>query len=211
MGPRLFRRGNQISGAGRFWRPGRLQWGHVFSDVEIIAEFGTFFFGRLASMGPRLFRRGNVGWIRVFDALPDLASMGPRLFRRGNEVRHRRPGLGIGQLQWGHVFSDVEIRGGGSYVHHHSQRASMGPRLFRRGNDHWRDWGDRESGASMGPRLFRRGNVKRNNRIKLFLKVASMGPRLFRRGNVISGTSMYGTTSMLQWGHVFSDVEIKNA
>ena len=35
--------------------------------------------------------------------------MGPRLFRRGNVPVSFDPQLPYWQLQWGHVFSDVEI------------------------------------------------------------------------------------------------------
>ena len=38
---------------------GRLQWGHVFSDVEIFRVTITAYVPGWASMGPRLFRRGN--------------------------------------------------------------------------------------------------------------------------------------------------------
>ncbi len=133
-----------------------LQWGHVFTDVEMIEDFG--------------------------DAVkPHLASMGPRLYRRGNEKK-RETGSELMLLQWGHVFTDVEIesqrlRPGvlGS--------ASMGPRLYRRGNIKsvglrksacisfngatslqtwkygvWLPSPKKEKNASMGPRLYRRGN-----------------------------------------------------
>ena len=83
MGPRLFRRGNSLSmniskrrhfrfnGATSFqtWkldiegigRSGhrKLQWGHVFSDVETYSTLIIALASPLASMGPRLFRRGN--------------------------------------------------------------------------------------------------------------------------------------------------------
>ena len=39
--------------------PERLQWGHVFSDVEIRCVQGRGIEPERASMGPRLFRRGN--------------------------------------------------------------------------------------------------------------------------------------------------------
>ena len=107
MGPRLFRRGNNV--------PPR-----------------SICFNFHASMGPRLFRRGNPGgtgkggrgvcrfngatsfqtwkYHHVDDILQAqfLASMGPRLFRRGNNE---------------------------AGIHRDSEhQASMGPRLFRRGN-----------------------------------------------------------------------------
>ena len=61
------------------------------------------------------------------------ASMGPRLFRRGDGHYTRKKRLGKMRLQWGHVFSDVEMvtvaRDVAALVD-----ASMGPRLFRRGD-----------------------------------------------------------------------------
>ena len=132
MGPRLFRRGNEeindrieihhpgFNGATSFqtWKlsralsiwitGGMLQWGHVFSDVEMSAVLVTESPKRLASMGPRLFRRGNT----KASSSPRktwMASMGPRLFRRGNPTDPNLCSEDEG-LQWGHVFSDVEIR-----------------------------------------------------------------------------------------------------
>ena len=133
MGPRLFRRGNSPWLAGQGDCLSWLQWGHVFSDVEIGGSAGDLPRVHDASMGPRLFRRGNLVLGNQNHRHKD-ASMGPRLFRRGNikdcSVYWRRL-----TLQWGHVFSDVEIKRGA----HHSRRppsASMGPRLFRRGNQY---------------------------------------------------------------------------
>jgi len=106
MGPRLFRRGNFFI-AEHFGVYYRLQWGHVFSDVEIpslILPSATF---SRASMGPRLFRRGNPRGPGA-SKLDKYASMGPRLFRRGNEVVNE-DAIALVELQWGHVFSDVEI------------------------------------------------------------------------------------------------------
>ena len=87
-------------------------------------------------MGPRLFRRGNISIGAMFSAPQQRASMGPRLFRRGN-VKPFVPtfykiisfngatsfqtwklegdilfSIGMVKLQWGHVFSDVEIADG---------------------------------------------------------------------------------------------------
>ena len=141
-----------------FIRDNELQWGHVFSDVEI---------GRSPPVPP----------------LEGQASMGPRLFRRGNKEWERKITDQDG-LQWGHVFSDVEIsRSGASTAR--LMWASMGPRLFRRGNRVARvpGWvaGDE---ASMGPRLFRRGNKLFHADLFPGFQ-ASMGPRLFRRGNLL--------------------------
>jgi len=59
--------------------------------------------------------------------------MGPRLCRRGNEQPHREFCQEI-QLQWGHVFVDVEMPGASGGICGPGQ-ASMGPRLCRRGNE----------------------------------------------------------------------------
>jgi len=58
----------------------------------------------------------------------------------------------------------------------------------------------------MGPRLCRRGN-KAGVTIAIARRTASMGPRLCRRGN-LSGISIVTCNAVLQWGHVFVDVEI---
>jgi len=158
MGPRLFRRGNDVHGVG----------------VDVRVE--------PASMGPRLFRRGNprttgcrVSSSRSFNGATPFqtwkyssrstrplrrsrpASMGPRLFRRGNGLECKslkRANKGFNgatpfqtwkfycwcrplstpiKLQWGHAFSDVEMiasmKDRSAFL-----SASMGPRLFRRGN-----------------------------------------------------------------------------
>ena len=181
----------------------RLQWGHVFSDVEIKDRQGRSETEAGASMGPRLFRRGNIPLCRsgrfstigfngatsfqtwkscVEMEFPGggLASMGPRLFRRGN------PAENCARMD--------------------ENFASMGPRLFRRGNM-TQLWGQGNvDAASMGPRLFRRGNVA-SPLCTVRSQAASMGPRLFRRGNYGRGPKAPGCAG-LQWGHVFSDVEI---
>ena len=86
-----------------------LQWGHVFSDVEIKKMLynqlkdGTGFNGATSFQTWKLRQA-------VPSACPTRASMGPRLFRRGNNEQYalRIPTV---TLQWGHVFSDVEIAG----------------------------------------------------------------------------------------------------
>ena len=117
MGPRLFRRGNIARVKLNENASGWLQWGHAFSDVEILV-------------------------CRHFDAQDDRASMGPRLFRRGNRVcgllTPTRPGRFNGATPfqtWKFDIFGVAVS---------IRPASMGPRLFRRGNspDLW----GRESG-----------------------------------------------------------------
>ena len=107
MGPRLFRRGNLI----RVFPLGslrELQWGHVFSDVEIMVEGVTLDLDRGASMGPRLFRRGNTGsgstgcWAgNGFNGATSFQTWKYQMTH--SELSERR------ELQWGHVFSDVEM------------------------------------------------------------------------------------------------------
>jgi len=132
MGPRLFRRGDsgcaivlvfgekRFNGATSFqtWRSFRtfstnsaralLQWGHVFSDVEITSWI----------------EMSNRDW-QCFNGATSFQT-----WRCESTIRSEWI---IIPLQWGHVFSDVEI-----VVHPGDiprlSRASMGPRLFRRGD-----------------------------------------------------------------------------
>jgi len=133
--------------------------------------------------------------------------MGPRLFRRGNEGSILNTADRT-RLQWGHVFSDVEI-------------SSDSPRAFAvqsfNGATSFQTWKSKalvllmlREDASMGPRLFRRGNLRRWIEHNVTLK-ASMGPRLFRRGNTFHLPGNRNEERELQWGHVFSDVEIRSA
>ena len=107
MGPRLFRRGNRTC-------PGCvLDHGHVFNGATSFQTWKSFRSTTCrvpfpSSMGPRLFRRGNLV-VSGIVVTGKRSSMGPRLFRRGNRRAGRDPG-GDAVLQWGHVFSDVEIR-----------------------------------------------------------------------------------------------------
>ena len=157
-----------------------LQWGHVFSDVEIPDQRLRRLLLRVASMGPRLFRRGN-------DDNPSHkrrtypASMGPRLFRRGN-------------LQF---FDTIFFR----------HEASMGPRLFRRGN------------LSNSKRR-RKGSGCFNGSTSFQTWKCQDPPRKPERTRCFNGSTSFQTWKSdmlssialccggLQWGHVFSDVEI---
>ena len=62
----LLQWGHVFSDVEMVQRPGSagvssvLQWGHVFSDVEMSGDSGLPLAIGPASMGPRLFRRGNV-------------------------------------------------------------------------------------------------------------------------------------------------------
>ena len=82
MGPRLFRRGNVYPRYGRM-RGNGLQWGHVFSDVEI----------------------------HIVDILtpPSVGLQWGHVFSDVEIVIPSERNLLASMLQWGHVFSDVEI------------------------------------------------------------------------------------------------------
>ena len=110
-------------------------------------------------------------------------------------------------LQWGHVFSDVEIRRGRRVVHPFQMEASMGPRLFRRGNS--------DSHFDFGPGFFQLqwGHVFSDVEIGLaanaFLTFISFnGATSFQTWKLDGGDFSIIESVELQWGHVFSDVEI---
>ena len=84
MGPRLFRRGNAVISAEEVSAFALLQWGHVFSDVEILMMMG--------SHCPSF----SLQWGHVFS---DVEMSRARRYR----------GARLAPLQWGHVFSDVEM------------------------------------------------------------------------------------------------------
>ena len=139
------------------------------------------------------------------------------------------------ELQWGHAFSDVEIRYRGSIPEGRAlAHASMGPRLFRRGNmilicsfgesPSWLQWGhafsdvEIENGFDGLLKLdsLQWGHAFSDVEMMHFLMddnpslTASMGPRLFRRGNPELELSV-ASEAMLQWGHAFSDVEMNSS
>ena len=93
--------------------------------------------------------------------------MEPRFFKRGNHFRFRTHGEIDEELQWNHVFSNVEI----------------GSR-----NAWWWSW----NSASMEPRFFKRGNRRRFVRVTRTRFPASMEPRFFKRGNSASSVSPCG-------------------
>ena len=83
----------------------------------------------------------------------------------------------------------------------------MGPRLFRRGNPaRAPKWWIRARSASMGPRLFRRGNPGRGG-VRLLLDSRFNGATSFQTWKSSSRISSSWSRRLLQWGHVFSDVE----
>jgi len=156
-----------------------LQWGHAFSDVEIRIALGT----------------GS--WKMRFNGATPFQTW--KLDIRLNSLR-----LGYA-LQWGHAFSDVEISG---------RPSSSGYRAGFNGATPFQTWkcswgmqnGTQPDSASMGPRLFRRGNMVREEGEPLWPEFASMGPRLFRRGNTSGAikpsarcSSFNGATPFQTW------------
>ena len=159
-----------------------LQWGHAFSDVEIISNI------EIHSAGGH--------WLQWGHAFSDV------------EIRRRAPASrAVSQLQWGHAFSDVEmslpakvrelivsLQWGHAFsdveIPRPSRLTSPPPALQwgHAFSDVEICWGDPDAplhgpGASMGPRLFRRGNKIPAGPQNRDPPLASMGPRLFRRGN----------------------------
>ena len=112
--------------------PRQLQWGHVFSDVEIVTSLGVATCTATLQWG-HVFSDVEIGsdsdHIRI-----DHASMGPRLFRRGNVL----------EVVAGVIFCQLGFNGATSFqtwksytipaIFNANATASMGPRLFRRGN-----------------------------------------------------------------------------
>jgi len=156
-------------------------------------------------MGPRLFRRGNCMASAVLVTLSP-ASMGPRLFRRGNTVRTIGRLVRVVALQWGHVFSDVEI----------GQCCVPGAGFDRL------QWGhvfsDVEIGnvCLMAPATTGFNGATSFQTWKSNLASNVMFPEsdglqwghVFSDVEIRSGPPRSGSPRMLQWGHVFSDVEI---
>ncbi len=81
MGPRLFRRGNELPIAAMV-HSGGLQWGHVFSDVETILLLAQLLSVNCFN-GATSFQTWKRNWMEHLGFRPEA-------------------------LQWGHVFSDVE-------------------------------------------------------------------------------------------------------
>ena len=229
MGPRLFRRGNRHPHASRTASIVGLQWGHVFSDVEIEPGgaksfvFSFFFNGATSFQTWKSPSRVNflrsglpLQWGHVFSDVEMPRSGSPRLgmycifngatsFQTWKfDSRHRRRHEDV-HLQWGHVFSDVEISmlepstvlsfvfNGATSFQTWKLGLSLGRKLV--------------SNSSMGPRLFRRGNWPSPSAPKrtptLFNGATSFQTWKSSNGGVIFLHSIH-----LQWGHVFSDVEI---
>ena len=157
MGPRLFRRGNiDLRPLLEADKP-ELQWGHVFSDVEI-EPCSSCTRTRPCFNGATSFQT----WKSV-----------------GGGVSFTRSKW---KLQWGHVFSDVEMIQRSRQRRRQNQgfNGATSFQTWKCRNKCRRGLGFRV--ASMGPRLFRRGNSD-DDGVPLPIFFASMGPRLFRRGN----------------------------
>ena len=183
-----------------------LQWGHVFSDVEIAMRTSVNNGAGGASMGPRLFRRGNVP--ARDSALPRAVCFnGATSFQTWKYPAQVFPERIPPMLQWGHVFSDVEMVMG----------TAAKPKLCL-----WLQWGhvfsdveiamrtsvnNGAGGASMGPRLFRRGNVPARDSA-LPRAVCFNGATSFQTWKYPAQVFPERIPPMLQWGHVFSDVEM---
>ena len=109
--------------------------------------------------------------------------MEPRFFKRGNASTRWRFPARPAALQWNHVFSNVEIK---TPAHN---RSRIRP-------------------ASMEPRFFKRGNIQKTLSVLIKPRIASMEPRFFKRGNLPDSTVTKIKADVLQWNHVFSNVEI---
>ena len=182
MGPRLFRRGNRprgrktttrrkngFNGATPFqtWKyklrsassraQDRLQWGHAFSDVEMMGDFVTFAdedelqwghaFSDVEIPYTSHSYTGSAGtplqWGHAFSDVESkevvIASTIQMSFNGATPFQTWKSGWiprsiwSRSSLQWGHAFSDVEIRQDSGFGGA-AGPASMGPRLFRRGN-----------------------------------------------------------------------------
>ena len=227
MEPRFFKRGNTELSRSIDTLRLRLQWNHVFSNVEMSdrrANTRTF---TTASMEPRFFKRGNTPFPPACDAAYK-ASMEPRFFKRGN-INSAKHSDRHNQLQWNHVFSNVEMQrfaacncragcfNGTTFfqtwkffwqIRAKKRRhfASMEPRFFKRGNRARALTFIASRMASMEPRFFKRGNpFPAGSPIKTG-RNASMEPRFFKRGNyevqtelVKSYDSFNGTTFFQTW------------
>ena len=108
-----------------------LQWGHVFSDVEILSSAPT---NRTSSCfnGATSFQtwKCRLYFLMIFIR---ACFNGATSFQTWKYPGRSSIGPTSAMLQWGHVFSDVEI----SFLSPkgiQSSLSSMGPRLFRRGN-----------------------------------------------------------------------------
>ena len=181
MEPRFFKRGNASLSLAPSIKPLLLQWNHVFSNVEIAAQFPISRRVRRASMEPRFFKRGN-NKEGGEDVVTNHASMEPRFFKRGN------------------LFDDDNVV---------LQPQSFNGTTFfqtwkcpqKRTNSH------RDISASMEPRFFKRGN-RSSPRIIGELYSTLQWNHVFSNVEIQKSIDRMRAFSLLQWNHVFSNVEI---
>src|SRR5208283_2152166 len=107
MGPRLFRRGNRVH------RNNQVRPFPCFNGATSFQTWKRALCNSLpirnpkASMGPRLFRRGN-GCGSLCVSLRACGFNGATSFQTWKPEKHKELWDKVLQLQWGHVFSDVE-------------------------------------------------------------------------------------------------------
>ena len=203
MGPRLFRRGNQLQLPGlvrvdgpsmgpRLFRRGNaerlfvhsgktlLQWGHVFSDVEI----PNIFFIAAVMYSPFNGATSFQTW-KSRQMIARKLEYGPfngaTSFQTWKFPCPRREHASKEDLQWGHVFSDVEIW----------------PRMVSQASRERLQWGHVFSDVEIEAVGSRQATATAFNGATSFQTwkyrhIVDLGDRL----------------EVLQWGHVFSDVEI---
>jgi len=108
MEPRFFKRGNGIFMTCGTSSITKLQWSHVFSNVEIALSLWQVPAAIEASMEPRFFKRGNDS-----DFIPSTATIqsfnGATFFQTWKYPVPIKMTSSVMMLQWSHVFSNVEI------------------------------------------------------------------------------------------------------
>ena len=136
--------------------------------------------------------------------------MEPRFFKRGNNVIFFSKSPSLLSLQWNHVFSNVEIRAG-VCSQRAAQPASMEPRFFKRGNHRPARCHFKQCKLGFNGTTFFQTWKSATTIAELEkMAAASMEPRFFKRGNTRADAPFRGLrlSAMLQWNHVFSNVEI---
>jgi len=181
-------------------------------------------------MEPRFFKRGNTAMLGT--TLHQVSCFNGATFFQTWKFWSYKTGFGAMDSFNGATFFQtwkfVKLKA----AENGEKLASMEPRFFKRGNPCRRFANCRtQANASMEPRFFKRGNSSQSASSYLPI-VASMEPRFFKRGNdggesrIISGRDCFNGATffqtwkcrlaaaarqaerMLQWSHVFSNVEI---
>ena len=208
----------------------RLQWGHVFSDVEIRTGPSRknplqACFNGATSFQTWKFRK------QEYDSSVEGGFNGATSFQTWKLKKSSCDREFPFMLQWGHVFSDVEMpvglykrprcgrfNGATSFQTWKSLlRKSITRPYFMLQWGHvfsdveielerWFAAEDRQ--ASMGPRLFRRGNSELCADLVGYVSCFN-GATSFQTWKFCMASAVLVTDSPLQWGHVFSDVEIR--